>query len=460
MIEVHADDRSGLVKPLHGVNLGPVERRWIKDYRDYFRRAGIPSVRVHDVPHFITDAVDLHCIFPNPAADPDDPASYRFRLTDHYLETIRDVGAEVYFRLGESIEHQPEKLYIRSELWTPEKMSRVCLNIVRHYNDGWADGHEWGIRHWEFWNEPENQWRLPPDERRCWTGTADEFYELYRATAVAIKEHDPTLKVGLAGFMNTFFALPNDHPKSIPEWRDVLPRCVAAGVPVDFVSWHSYATSWNELTDSATLARTYLDSHGLPHAESHLTEWNYLPLLQDADGTFGFTPRTSFGYERYEKALAAMIDVRAAAFIFGAFVRMQDCAVDIAHHYTGISEPWGLFAQSGRPNNKYEAFVAFNQFVDKDADRVRCEFADEAEREVLAIRSESNLVIGVARMDSDPTGTRVRITSKDSDSVRLLSCRSFAGNGWVELEPEIQNGNIATIPDSGPAITILSVQLS
>jgi len=36
------------------------------------------------------------------------------------------------------------------------KWARICVNIIRHYNDGWAGGYHWGIKYWEVWNEPDN----------------------------------------------------------------------------------------------------------------------------------------------------------------------------------------------------------------------------------------------------------------------------------------------------------------
>ena len=46
---------------------------------------------------------------------------------------------------------------------------------VRHYNRGWANGHEWGIRYWEIWNEPDgldDMWCLPEGDETSWNQTA------------------------------------------------------------------------------------------------------------------------------------------------------------------------------------------------------------------------------------------------------------------------------------------------
>jgi len=78
-------------------------------------------------------------------------------IRDDYIKGIIDTGAKVVFRLGESIETHGTQYHINP----PEdmdKFARVCVNIMRHYNEGWAKGFHYGIEYWEVWNEPENRW--------------------------------------------------------------------------------------------------------------------------------------------------------------------------------------------------------------------------------------------------------------------------------------------------------------
>jgi beta-xylosidase len=93
---------------------------------------------------------------------------------------------------------------------------------VKHYSGGWDNGFQHQIRYWEIWNEPDGE--------ACWSGTPEEYYKLYATTARAIKNYDPSLKVGgptLAG--------------SIEFLEGFLKYCHEHGVPVDFVSWHRYS---------------------------------------------------------------------------------------------------------------------------------------------------------------------------------------------------------------------------
>jgi xylan 1,4-beta-xylosidase len=149
-------------------------------------------IRLHDCPYRMMDTVDMHLLFPNFDADPDDPAQYRFTQTDDYIQAICNLGAEVVYRLGESIEHYQHKSYVCPPV-DNAKWARICVNIIRHYNAGWANGFHHGIRYWEIWNEPD----LGP---LCWTGSDAEFIALYTTAAKAIKAYDANLMVGGPAF--------------------------------------------------------------------------------------------------------------------------------------------------------------------------------------------------------------------------------------------------------------------
>lgn len=72
------------IKPLHGVNSGPMNKVFTYDARPLFAEAGIPFARLHDVeyPYGSGEFVDIPCIFRCFDADETDPANYNFGLTD------------------------------------------------------------------------------------------------------------------------------------------------------------------------------------------------------------------------------------------------------------------------------------------------------------------------------------------------------------------------------------------
>src|SRR5439155_11353980 len=119
------------------------------------------------------------------------PASYRFARTDDYLSALVPLTRRVVYRLGTSIEHTRRKHHVHPPP-SPQLFAEVCVRIVMHLNEGWADGLHLGIGDFEIWNEPD----LGP---AMWTGTLQDYLELYDVTARALKEHDASLRVGGPG---------------------------------------------------------------------------------------------------------------------------------------------------------------------------------------------------------------------------------------------------------------------
>ena len=165
---------------------------------------------------------------PNFDADENDPKNYDFRKTDLYIKSILDCGSKVLFRLGESIEGGDPQKFLRFNVHPPKdykKWARICCNIIRHYNMGWADGFKWDIQYWEIWNE----YNSFGDN---WTGTSEEYFRLYEVAVKTIKKSFPDLKVG-GPALNTCIGS--------EEGRKFLAYCRDNKLPLDFVSWHGYA---------------------------------------------------------------------------------------------------------------------------------------------------------------------------------------------------------------------------
>ena len=207
----------GPIRPLHGMNAGPMTKVFTYDARPLWREAGFPHARLHDVeyPYGSGEFVDIPCIFKNFDADETLPESYNFGLTDEYIRHIVEVGSEPLFRLGVSIEHAPVKRYI----YPPKdyaKWARICEHIIRHYTEGWADGFNYKIDYWEIWNEADGKGNM-------WIGTAEEFAELYCVAAKHLKSCFPHLKIGGCGwtraaneFIERFFQYITAKDERIP----------------------------------------------------------------------------------------------------------------------------------------------------------------------------------------------------------------------------------------------------
>lgn len=319
---------TGAIKPLHGVNNGPVTENFVYDTRVFFKDAGIPFSRLHDTeyPFGRGEFVDIPCIFPNFRRDPEDPTAYNFAFTDSYLQYIQETGAEIIYRLGCSIEHQPVKRYV----YPPKdykKWISVCEHIIRHYNEGWADGYHMNIKYWEIWNEPDG---------KLWLGTEEEFFLLYKMAVMHLKKCFPDLYFGgpaLCLGRNTFA----EHMMEYMT-RD------GERVPFDFYSWHTYADSPEKFREQAQAAQKLLDEYGYTETKSILDEWNYVET-----------------WDNMGPAYDTIQSMKGAAFNAAVLSTLQDTTCDIATYYDGqfcFLNSWnGLFGL-GKQDIFYEGFAA------------------------------------------------------------------------------------------------------
>lgn len=202
----------GKIKPLHGMCNGPVS--YGADISRLFREIGVPSVRFDCTDTAVSAyAIDVSRIFKDPDADPSDPANYDFSVTDKYVEAAYLAGARVIYRLGESVD--PFGAVSAKKDFDIEILSRVCVNIIKHYNDGWARGYYYGIDRFDILNI----------ERDLTDGEVDETFEKYRHLAGAVKLYDDNLKVG--GMSFDLFG---------GEAKDFLRYCRKKHAPLDFVT--------------------------------------------------------------------------------------------------------------------------------------------------------------------------------------------------------------------------------
>lgn len=302
-INVDFTKTKGKIKPMHAINGGPVQgyTRDI-DYSELVKEANIPYARYHDIEGDLGmgQYVDVHCVFPNFDADENDPKSYNFLCTDAYIKDTVDSGMKPFYRLGETIDHSGYALHIKP----PKdfgKWARICEHIVRHYNEGWADGFNYDIEYWEIWNEPEG---IPSSNVfPMWTGTPEQYFELYKITANHLKEcFGNSIKVG--GYASISLGGLSDRTK---DEREFWPTGRSSSVyyaeyfidflkyitseenhaPIDFFSYHKYNNCVNSIRDFADITyavREKLNEFGLSGTEMICDEWNHLTVDKDWGG--------------------------------------------------------------------------------------------------------------------------------------------------------------------------------
>ena len=357
-ITIHTSEVLGPVKPMNAVNNGPVVagKDQTRGNLPTYKALEIPFARTHDAAFWNgyggEHTVDVSAFFPDFDADPDDPASYDFDLTDMYMEQILSAGTEPFFRLGQKIEHRPKKYYI----FPPKdfrKWAVVCEHLVRHLNEGWANGHRFGIRYWEIWNEPDlcADMSIPLSGKKTWTGTPEQFHDFFETAARHLKGCFPALKIG--------------GPACAGDWEWMKAFVEEMGrrkVPMDFFSWHGYPKEPKWIAWEARRVRELLDANGYAAAESHCNEWNYVRGWTD-----------DFVY-----SIKSMIGIKGAAFAAAVMADCQNAPVDMLMYYdarpTAMNGLWDMYAYE--PLKGWYAFEAFRR-LRRLGNHVRTELSPE-----------------------------------------------------------------------------------
>lgn len=342
-IKIDYSKAKGKIKPMHAVNNGPVpfdDVEQVKENFTAYKAAEIPYARTHDSSlcygYGGEHCVDVHAVFPDFNKNPYDPSSYDFDLTDDYLKTIKDAGTEVFYRLGSKIEHWRKKYgtIVPADF---NKWSVICEHIIRHYNCGWANGFHMDIKYWEIWNEPDGI--KANGDQPNWSGTPEQFYELYKTAARHLKKCFPNLMIGGPAcccmnenwFVNFFEYINSDGQKT----------------PFDFMSWHFYGNDPKVIVPGAERARYLLEKYGYEETETNLNEWNYLENWTD----------------KFVSTLKAIRGMRGAAFTAAFMSVGQDSVLDMMMYYdarptgfNGIFDPTTLETLKG-----YYPFVMFSK---------------------------------------------------------------------------------------------------
>lgn len=366
-LRVDSSQRLGTIRPLHGVNNGPLNQGETIDLSEYYRQAGFPLARLHDSEWPDPDIVDIHAVFPDMKADPEKPESYDFSRTDDYISAIVNTGCGIVYRLGESIEHTRKKYRVNPPA-DMDQWAKVCVGIIRHYNEGWARGFRHNICYWEIWNEPENRPAM-------WTGTDEQYFRMYVTTARAIKAAFPELKVGGPSIGHPG-DMEGDTLKATDFLKAFLKTCKEQPAPLDFFSWHTYTNDPFVYGKKARAIRTLLNEYGFEKTEIHLNEWNILPENDWQPMLAGQ------GVER-RRWYDIMGGPQGAAFLACVLSDLQDSPVDVGNYYNGETSTFGLFDRFAVPKKTYYAMKAFRMLLDTP-NRVRAQGWDSEQGTILA----------------------------------------------------------------------------
>ncbi len=433
-LKINFNNITGPVKTMHSVGQPP----WLGmngEYLHYLTEANIPYSRLHDMGgmHGAMIYVDIPNIFRDFSADANEPENYDFAFTDVLISKMIENKVEPIYRLGVTIENYPWiKRYRTFPPSDCNKWAKICEMIIRHYNQGWANGFEYNIKYWEIWNEPENN--IPnPELSMMWSGTAQEYYDLYVTTTKHLKTcFGDTIKLGgyaSCGFYTVVaeaekygYEIPNTegihnaHKSAqfkyfITFFEDFLDCVKQNNAPLDFFSWHSYASVEHNLIMQKYVEET-LEKKGFKDIEIHLNEWNN-------------------AYERHYRG-TSIAAARAAAMMCA----LHKTKMDIMCYYDariGASMYGGLFdANFAVPVSTYYSFKAFGELYALG----NC------------VESECDGVYNLAAVSSDGTKKAVLLANTDEDAT--LSTELAGMNAYL-IEKDVF---LEEIPFDGKTLDI------
>jgi hypothetical protein len=263
---------------------------------------------------------------------PDGTLRYNWSKFDRALDNIRALGREPMICLS----YMPETMSRSgtSRVEPPARLEEWAALVeatVRHVNVE----RKMGVRYWEVWNEP--------DQISFWRSGYPDYLQLYDATARAALAADPTVKLG--GPSTARFSA--DH---LDEFLYHEAHFSPVG-KVDFVSWHEYGRSPDELAANIREARAIIAKYPRLSPEIFITEFNVLQGGPGDTSAYGNTDRVqgaisllasleSMGRERLDRAfLFELKDGKGPKSYWGR---------------------WGVLTNDGQPKPIYHTLKAFS----------------------------------------------------------------------------------------------------
>lgn len=194
---------------------------WRKDAVRWRGEAGLKRVRFHGI---FADELGVWAPSIQNFGRPEAP---NFQNVDQVYDGLCELGLSPLIELS----FMPQKLasgtagfgFYKGNITPPKSIeewsafiTRFASHLVNRY--GISVVKDWPM---EVWNEPNLKF--------FWTGGQQDYFDFYKATAVAIKSVDERLQVGGPATSGTAW---------LPQFADY---CAQNNAPVDFISTHCYA---------------------------------------------------------------------------------------------------------------------------------------------------------------------------------------------------------------------------
>ena len=246
---------AGGYAPMENVN-------WLPDTYDELAAIGMDMIRLDH----LTDDAFYSVVW----RDAGGSLQFDFSRLDRVVVPILQQGMQPLMCLS----YKPEALDPRGQSKTPpgnlDEWTQVVRTFVEHYQSLGYSGLTW-----EVWNEPDLEF--------FFYGNPEQYVNLYGATARAVKEADPTARVG--GSADSSVTSPGSKLGALLSYVKTYPD-----VALDFVSYHDYSDPDGDGRQPYTLAwnvatvETMIADAGLAPREIYVTEWNLTPSMTTGPG--------------------------------------------------------------------------------------------------------------------------------------------------------------------------------
>ncbi len=433
----------GKIRPaLHSSGWSPrSSARAIQNDDNAVRALNMTYARTHDWALINSGqrVIDYQYIFPLIDKDPKDPSNYFFAATDHLIQLSRDVGLKTFYRLGTSIEHTGSVHFNAAMPKDFDKVAEVFAGIVRHYNEGWANGKKWNIEYWELWNEPDGTSNMWCENGRSAAYMRDKFVEFFVICLKRLKSEFPGIKVGgpaLCSYKEDYF-------------RAIFNACKEAGVAPDFISWHYYGSNPASMVNDAARARKFCDQYGFTDCELIINEWHYLLTWEGIHG-HNSSP------DKVKRALngpSGHNNIDSAAFTLTSLAKFQTSKLDQAYFY-GCAHfgLWGYMDQYRQYNKNWYACKIFGDIV-KDFPRICASSSAVGTVTPFAVKSADGKKAGLLVVDYRGRGKTLTVAVKglaETNSVSAIVLDHTHDNAPCEVD--LRDGRLTlTKPDTNSA---------
>ncbi len=203
---------------------------------------------------------------------------YNFQYIDVLYDYILSIGMTPFVELGfmpEALASGKETIFWWRGNVTPPKDYKMWEELIRnltiHFTVRYGVDE---VKRWYFevWNEPN----LTPG---FWTGTMEEYFKLYKHSAIAIKSVNKDYRIGGPATAGAAWEV------------ELIDFCQNNNIPLDFISTHAYGVKvgyldeWGNrgtvldcnpmsLSIDVLNSRKEIAGSSMPNLELHYTEWS------------------------------------------------------------------------------------------------------------------------------------------------------------------------------------------